>query len=88
MNFLIAVVIGAAVGVIGWFLIRQRRADAIWLAPLSGIVGALLASVLATMFGQPGYGIKEAGLQVVLAVLAVGSLVAMARRGSTTASAK
>lgn len=88
MNFLIAVLIGAVIGVIGWFLLRQRRADAVWLAPVLGIAAALVASVIATIFGRPGYGYKEAILQVVLAVLAVGGLYVLTMRSGTTESAK
>lgn len=88
MNFLIAIVIGAIVGVIGWFLIRERRADAVWLAPTLGVVGALVASVIATIFGDPGYGWKEATLQVVLAVLAVGGLAVLTMRGASASSGR
>jgi uncharacterized membrane protein YeaQ/YmgE (transglycosylase-associated protein family) len=86
MNFVIAILIGAVVGAIGWFFLRGRRADAVWLAPVLGIVGALVASVLATMFGDPGYGVKEATLQVVLAVLAVGGLVVLTMRSGSVSS--
>lgn len=88
MNFLIAIVIGAIVGAIGWFVLRGRRADAVWLAPVLGIVGAVIASVLATMFGDPGYGPKEATLQVVLAAAAVGGLAALTMRGGSVTSGK
>jgi uncharacterized membrane protein YeaQ/YmgE (transglycosylase-associated protein family) len=84
MNFLVAIVIGAVVGAIGWFLIRDRRADAVWLAPVLGVAGALVASVLATILGKPGYGIKEAILQVALAVAAVGGLAVLAMRGGSS----
>ena len=86
MNFVIAILIGAVVGAIGWFFLRGRRADAVWLAPVLGVVGALVASVLATMFGDPGYGVKEATLQVVLAVLAVGGLVGLTMRSGAVSS--
>jgi uncharacterized membrane protein YeaQ/YmgE (transglycosylase-associated protein family) len=88
VNFVIAIVIGAIVGAIGWFVLRGRRADAVWLAPVLGIVGALVASVLATMFGDPGYGPKEATLQVVLAAVAVGGLAALTMRGGSVTSGK
>jgi uncharacterized membrane protein YeaQ/YmgE (transglycosylase-associated protein family) len=86
MNFLIAILIGAVVGAIGWFVLRGRRADAIWLAPVLGIVGALVASVIATVFGDPGYGPKEATLQVVLAIAAVGGLAVLTMRGGSVTS--
>lgn len=83
MNFLVAVLIGLAVGFAGWFVIRQKQANAIWLAPVLGVAGALLASALAAVLGDPGYGPKEFGLQIVLAGAAVGALVAVAMRGQT-----
>jgi len=86
MNFLIAILIGAVVGALGWFVLRGRRADAVWLAPVLGIVGALVASVIATIFGDPGYGVKEATLQVVLAVVAVGGLAVLSMRGGSVSS--
>lgn len=82
MNFLIAIVIGVVVGAIGGFVIRDRQSNAIWLGPLLAAAGALLASVLATALGKPGYGAKEAILQVVLAIVGVGVLVALALRRS------
>jgi uncharacterized membrane protein YeaQ/YmgE (transglycosylase-associated protein family) len=88
VNFVIAIVIGAVVGAIGWFVLRGRRADAVWLAPVLGVVGALVASVVATIFGDPGYGPKEATLQVVLAVAAVGGLAALTMRGGSVTSGK
>ena len=88
MNFLIAILIGAVIGAIGWFFLRGRRADAVWLAPVLGIVGALVASVIATMFGDPGYGAKEATLQVVLAALAVGGLVVLTMRSGSVSSGR
>lgn len=80
MNFVIAVVIGVVAGAIGYFVIREKDRNAIWLAPLLGVVGAVLASILASIFGDPGYGFKEATLQVVLAVVAVGALAYFATR--------
>lgn len=80
MNYLWAIIIGAVIGVIGWYLVKDKQSNAVWLSPVLGIVGAVVASILAGIFGKPGYGIKEAALQVVLAVIAVGALVFMAKR--------
>ena len=74
MNFVFAIVIGIVIGGIGGFLLRSRNPRAMWLAPALAVVGALVASVAATMFGQPGYGLKEAGLQVVLAAIGAGAV--------------
>ncbi|HET8657498.1 MAG TPA: hypothetical protein VFM55_00690 [Micromonosporaceae bacterium] len=83
MNFVFAVIIGVVVGAIGYFVTREKDRNAIWLAPLLGVVGAVLASIIATVVGDPGYGFKEATLQVVLAVVAVGALAFLAtRRGA------
>ncbi len=80
MGYLMAVVIGVIVGAVGWYLIKDRQANAIWLAPVLGVVGGVIASILASIFGHPGYGWKEAVLQIVLAAVAVGALVYMAKR--------
>jgi hypothetical protein len=74
MNFVFAIVIGLVIGGIGGLILRSRNANAIWLAPALAVAGALVASVAATMLGQPGYGIKEAGLQIVLAAVGVGAV--------------
>jgi len=84
VNFLIAVVIGVVAGFAGWFVIREKQAKAIWLGPVLGVVGALIASGLATAFGTPGYGLKEFALQVVLAAAGVGALVAVTMRRTAT----
>jgi uncharacterized membrane protein YeaQ/YmgE (transglycosylase-associated protein family) len=86
MNYVFAIVIGAVIGAAGGFLLRRKQANAIWLAPVLSIVGAVLASVLATLLGDPGYGIKEAGLQVVLAAVGVGIVYALSARGQAPAS--
>jgi uncharacterized membrane protein YeaQ/YmgE (transglycosylase-associated protein family) len=89
MNFLFAVLIGAIIGAGGWLAIRNYQRNAIWLAPLLGIGGAVLASVAAALFGDsPVYGPWEAILQVVLAVVAVGALaVPVLRRASAVETA-
>lgn len=86
MNFVLAVVIGAVVGAIGGYLLRQKHANAMWLGPVLGVVGALIASGLAAMFGDPGYGIQEAAAQIVFALLGVGVLYALTMRGGSTGS--
>lgn len=80
MNFVLAVAIGVVVGLVGWFVIKEKQPNAIWLAPVLGAAGAVIASVLATAFGKPGYGMKEVGLQIVLAIAAVGALAFVAMR--------
>jgi uncharacterized membrane protein YeaQ/YmgE (transglycosylase-associated protein family) len=86
MNFLIAIVIGLVIGAIGGFVLRQRDSNAMWLAPVLGVIGAVAASILATMLGKPGYGLKEAGLQVVLAIIGVGVVAALVMRKSAPAA--
>lgn len=86
MNFLVAVVIGVVAGLAGWYVIRQKQPNAIWLGPVLGAVGALIASALATAFGTPGYGLKEFSLQVVLAAAGVGALVATTMRSGSASA--
>lgn len=71
MNFVAAVVIGAVIGLAAWYLVPAKRPGAIWIGPAAGAVGAVLASIIATTVGNPGYGIKEIALQVALAATAV-----------------
>jgi len=73
INFVLAVVIGLVIGGIGGFVLRGRNPSAIWLAPALAIVGTVIASIAAMMFGDDGgqYGWKEATLQVVLAIAGV-----------------
>lgn len=71
MNFVVAVLIGVIIGLAAWFLVPAKRPSAIWIEPVAGAVGAVVASVIATVFGNPGYGIKEIALQVALAAAAV-----------------
>ena len=87
MNFVWAIIIGAIIGVVGWYLVKDRQPNAVWLSPVLGIVGAVVASIIAAIVGKPGYGIKEALLQVVLAVIAVGVLVVMAMRRTGASAA-
>lgn len=71
MNFVVAVVIGAVIGVAAWYLVPAKRPSAMWIGPVAGAVGAVVASAIATAVSDPGYGIKEIALQVALAVVAV-----------------
>ncbi|WP_117213877.1 GlsB/YeaQ/YmgE family stress response membrane protein [Allorhizocola rhizosphaerae] len=71
MNFVVAVLIGAVIGLAAWFLVPAKRPSAIWIGPVAGAVGAVIASAIATVVSAPGYGIKEIALQVALAAAAV-----------------
>ncbi len=71
MNFVAAVVIGAVLGLAAWYLVPAKRPGAMWIGPVAGAVGAVLASVIATAVSEPGYGIKEIALQVALGAAAV-----------------
>jgi uncharacterized membrane protein YeaQ/YmgE (transglycosylase-associated protein family) len=86
MHFVYATIIGLVIGAIGGFVLRSRAANAIWLAPVLAVVCSLIASALAAAFGNPGYGIKEFGLQVVLALVGVGVVYLLASRSSTAAT--
>lgn len=83
INFLLAIVIALVIGGIGGFVLRGRNPSAIWLAPVLALVGTVLASIAARMFGDDGglYGPKEAALQVVLALAGVG-VVALVKKTS------
>jgi uncharacterized membrane protein YeaQ/YmgE (transglycosylase-associated protein family) len=85
INFVLAVVIGLVIGGIGGFVLRGRNPSAIWLAPVLAIIGAVLASVAAMMFGDEGYGWKEPILQVVLAAAGV-AVAALLKKSSTQAA--
>ncbi len=89
LNFLAAVGIGLVIGVVGGLVLKGRRANALWLAPVLALSGSLVASVLALIFGDDRqYGWKESILQVVLAVAGVGlAYVLGAGRGAGTQTA-
>ena len=80
MNFLYAVLIGAVIGLIGGYLLRSRHPNAMVLGPALAIAGSVIASVLATIFGDAGYGPKDFILQVVLAIVGVGVVYFLASR--------
>jgi hypothetical protein len=82
INFAAAVGIGLVIGLIGGFALRGKQANAIWLAPVLAVAGAVFASVLALIFGEPSYGWKEPILQVALAVVGVGAVAFLAMRSS------
>jgi uncharacterized membrane protein YeaQ/YmgE (transglycosylase-associated protein family) len=85
INFIGAIVIGLVIGLIGGFMLRSKQANAIWLAPVLAVGGALIASVLALIWGdQRDYGWKEPILQVVLAGIGVAVVAYLANRRSTT----
>ena len=86
MNFVFAILIGAVIGAVGGYLIRGRQATAVWMSPLLAIIGSVLASVLATTFGKSGYGMKEFGLQVVLAIVGVGVTWFLGNRSAAATS--
>jgi uncharacterized membrane protein YeaQ/YmgE (transglycosylase-associated protein family) len=91
MNYLFAVIIGAVIGGAGGYLLRDKHARAMVLAPVLSIAGTLIASVLATLFGdRRDYGWKEISLQVVLALAGVAIVYFMGSRSttSTTPAAK
>jgi len=89
INFLGAIGIGLVIGLVGGFLLRSRQSNAIWLAPVLAVVGALIASVLALLLGDPeDYGWKEPILQVVLAAggVALTALLGRSQKPATTPS--
>jgi uncharacterized membrane protein YeaQ/YmgE (transglycosylase-associated protein family) len=87
MNYVYAVLIGAVIGGIGGYLLRSKQSNAVWLGPALGIAGAVVASILAAIFGSdPGYKLVEAGLQVVLALVGVAVLYVLANRAGGEAS--
>ncbi|MDW5324324.1 GlsB/YeaQ/YmgE family stress response membrane protein [Plantactinospora sp. KLBMP9567] len=83
MNFLFAVIIGVLIGLIGGFALKGRQANAIWLAPVLAVAGALVAAVLALLFGDDRqYGWKEITLQIVLAIAGVALTYLLGNRKS------
>ena len=88
LNFVAAIGIGLVIGVLGGFTLRSKSPSAMWMAPVFALVGALVASGLALIFGDDRqYGWKEPILQVVLAVLGVGLAYFLTARSSSSASA-
>lgn len=87
INFLAAIGIGVVIGLIGGFVLRSKQPRAIWLAPVLAVGGALIASVLALLLGDPeDYGWKEPILQVVLAGAGVAVTALLGRTPVDTAT--
>ena len=87
LNFVGAIGIGLVIGVLGGFTLRSKSASAMWMAPVLAVVGALVASVAAVIFGdQRDYGYKEIILQVVLSIGGVALAYFMAARSSSTSA--
>ncbi|GIF62396.1 hypothetical protein Ais01nite_04310 [Asanoa ishikariensis] len=88
MNFLFAIIIGVVVGVVGGFALRGRQANAVWLAPALAVAGALVAALLALLFGDDrDYGWKEITLQIVLAIAGVAVTWFLGTRNAADTSA-
>jgi uncharacterized membrane protein YeaQ/YmgE (transglycosylase-associated protein family) len=86
MNFLFAIVIGVVIGLAGGFALRAKSPSAIWLAPVLSVAGALVAAILARIFGDDRqYGWKEIALQIVLAIAGVAVTYVLVNRNRTTA---
>jgi uncharacterized membrane protein YeaQ/YmgE (transglycosylase-associated protein family) len=86
LNFVAAIGIGLVIGIVGGFVLRGRSSSAMWMAPVLAVVGALIASGLAAMFGdRSDYGYKEGALQVVLAVVGVVVAYLLTGRGAAKA---
>lgn len=89
INFLAAIGIGLVIGLIGGFVLRAKQPQAIWLAPVLAVAGALIASVLAFFIGDPeDYGWKEPILQVVLAGAGVAVTAVLGSRSAASSANK
>lgn len=86
-NILIGMGMALVIGLIGGFLLKEKLANAIWLAPAIGVVGAALLSVLASITGEPSYGWKEITAHVVIAIGSVAAVGFLATRQSATSEA-
>jgi uncharacterized membrane protein YeaQ/YmgE (transglycosylase-associated protein family) len=87
LNFVAAIGIGLVIGIVGGLVLRGRGPSAIWMTPVLALVGALVASGIAAVFGdRRDYGWKEASLQVVLAIVGVGLSYFLAARSTSTTS--
>jgi len=85
INFVAAIGIGVVIGLIGGFWLRGKQPNAIWLAPVLAVVGALIASTLAVTIGNgEDYGWKEPILQVVLAAAGVAVVAFLSSRNSAS----
>jgi uncharacterized membrane protein YeaQ/YmgE (transglycosylase-associated protein family) len=85
MDYVVGIIIGAVIGGTGGYFLRGRHPNAMWLGPVLSVLGAIIASVLASIFGSPGYGWKEISLQVVLALVGVGAVAMLASRRPASA---
>jgi len=81
INFLAAIGIGLVIGLVGGYWLKGKQPNAMWLAPVLALAGALAASVLAWFIGdRADYGWKEPILQVVLAIAGVAVVAFLASR--------
>lgn len=80
INYLAGIGIGLVIGLVGGFVLRAKRPAAIWQAPLLAVGGSVVASILASIFGEPSYGWKEPILQAVLAAVGVAVVAFLANR--------
>jgi uncharacterized membrane protein len=85
MDFVIAVVIGIVIGGVAGYALRGRGSSTLWLTPALSVVGALVATIIAVIVSNPGYGWKEAVLQVVLALVGAGAGVMLSSRRPASA---
>ena len=83
---LVILFVGAVFGLIAYLIVPGRRNVPIWAAVLIGVVGMLLGSLLANVFGvgdTQGIDWIELLVQFVLAVVGVALVAGMRSRRST-----
>lgn len=82
-----ALIIGLVVGALGRLVVPGRQNIPIWLTMVIGVVAALLGTVVANAIGistdTPGVDWGELLIQVLLAAIGVGLVVALAGRRRT-----
>jgi uncharacterized membrane protein YeaQ/YmgE (transglycosylase-associated protein family) len=84
---LVILLVGAVFGVIAYLVVPGRRNVPIWAAILLGMVGMLLGSLLANVFGvgdTQGVDWIELLIQFVLAVAGVALVAGVRSRGRTS----